>query len=83
MFMLDGNKFFESLLKTAIVGVMAFGVTYLRGIGQETTKLNINLLQLKYEIRSLGDNQNTVNRELMSKLNSHEFRLSVIERKRK
>lgn len=80
---IDGEKLAETLLKTAIVGIMTFGVTYLRGIGQDTAKLNLNLIQLKYEIRSLSENQNSVNKEIMLKLEGHETRIEAMERKKK
>lgn len=78
---LNEDRFIEKLLQTAAIGILTFGVSYLRNIGLETAQLNISLVQLKYEIRSLSDNQHNVNKALMEKLDSHEHRLQNIERK--
>lgn len=73
---------FESLIKALILGALSFGVSYIKNIGIEAGKLNISLIQLKYELRAFSDNQNNVNKALMEKLNSHENRISFIERRR-
>lgn len=71
---IDIDKIAESILKSIIVGILGFGVNYLKGIGVELT-------ELRYEIRALGENQRSVNKELMTKISSHESRLKKIEKK--
>jgi len=80
---INGEKLMEAILKALVVGVMGFGVSYLRGIGQDTNRLNLTLMQLKYEIRALSENQNSVNKEIMLKLSSHEHRIDGLEKHRK
>lgn len=71
---IDVDKIAESVLKAVAISILGFGVNYLRSIG-------VDIGELKYEIRALGENQNSVNRELMFKMTSHESRIKMIEKK--
>ena len=78
----NGEKLIAGLLQSLLISVVTFGVSYLKNIGTQSEKLNVSLIQLKYEIRTISDNQNSVNRTILEKLNSHEKRLIKIETKR-
>lgn len=78
---INEEKIFTNILQAFALSILTFGVSYLRNIGLETAKLNMSVVQLKYEIRSLSDNQGNVNKSLTDKIDLHERRLILIEKK--
>lgn len=78
---INGEKVLEGVFKSLAISLITFGVTFLRNIGQETAKLNENMIKLKYEIMSLSDNQGNINKSLMEKIQLHNQRIIYIEQK--
>jgi len=71
----------EWALRTLLVGISAFAVAYLRDIGQETSSLTRQFVELKYEIKRLAENQLELNNNLTKQLKDLEKRVYNLEQR--
>lgn len=74
------EQWMEWILRFLLIGISSFAVTYLRDIGKETSILSAQLLELRYEIKRLAENQIEMNTQFARQLEKLGARVDQIEK---
>jgi hypothetical protein len=76
------DKIIDLSIKAFVAALIGLGVAYIKNLGQETANLNLNIVELKAEVRGSNIYQNEINRNFRERFDKLEQRLDSMERKK-
>lgn len=83
MIKVDADKVLEHCFKSAIIGMIVMAINYIGAVATEVKALNRQLIDLTYQIKSMGEKQNYINTDLTSRYDTLDKRVLYLENRGK